>query len=252
MNTICLHDKNRIEVFLRRNTFLNIYQLGDLEEGDETKAIALVYSRLSRPTLLVMGNASQLPVVRELLASIMPLLPKRFYSHLGVGLSDVLAGDYRMDSYGEHYKMALTDVAKFGRVDTSGVEALTGSDADEALGLYDASYPGHWSEASVLDTKQYFGLRDKNRLVSIAGVHVYSEKYRVAALGNITTHPAHRRSGYAAAVTARLCKNLIKTVEDVSVNVKADNQAAIGCYRKLGFEIVGVYEEFSAEAARQQ
>jgi GNAT superfamily N-acetyltransferase len=43
-------------------------------------------------------------------------------------------------------------------------------------------------------------------LGSVAGIHVYSPRQRMAALGNIVTHPAARGKGYASRVTARLCR----------------------------------------------
>ena len=30
MEVVCLHDKEEIETFLRRNTFLHLYEMGDL------------------------------------------------------------------------------------------------------------------------------------------------------------------------------------------------------------------------------
>jgi predicted GNAT family acetyltransferase len=87
----------------------------------------------------------------------------------------------------------------------------------------------------------------RGRLVSAAGVHVYSEHYRVAAIGNVVTHPAHRNRGYAGLVTARLCRSLLEKVEHVGLHVKADNAAALACYRKLGFEIIASYREFMVE-----
>ena len=161
------------------------------------------------------------------------------------GLTDPRANDYRVDSHGEHCKMALRDVSKLDRIDTSDTVPLTASDADELLKFYHESYPGHWFEPNMLDTGEYFGIRGADSLVSVAGVHVYSEQYKVAALGNIATHSAHRRNGYAKAAIAGLCKNLLKTADHIGLNVKADNHAAIACYQKLGFEIIGSYEEFS-------
>ncbi len=99
----------------------------------------------------------------------------------------------------------------------------------------------------MLQTRQYFGLRVNGRLVSVAGVHVYSPVYRVAAIGNVVTHPAHRNKGYAKLVTARLCQSLLETVDHLGLNVKADNNAAIACYRELGFKIVAPYGEFTVE-----
>jgi predicted GNAT family acetyltransferase len=97
-----------------------------------------------------------------------------------------------------------------------------------------------------LDTGYYVGIRERGRLVCVAGVHVYSARQKVAALGNIATLPEARGRGHAQAATAVLCRRLLKTVTHVCLNVKADNQAAIACYRKLGFEVVASYEECRA------
>ena len=48
-------------------------------------------------------------------------------------------------------------------------------------------------------------------------------------------------------VTARLCRSLRETVDHIGLNVQADNDAALACYRKLGFEIVAPYGEFTVE-----
>jgi predicted GNAT family acetyltransferase len=58
---------------------------------------------------------------------------------------------------------------------------------------------------------------------------------------------AHRNKGYGRLVTARLCQSLLEKVEHIGLNVKADNDAAIACYRKLGFEIIAPYGELTVE-----
>jgi ribosomal protein S18 acetylase RimI-like enzyme len=75
--------------------------------------------------------------------------------------------------------------------------------------------------------------------------------YRVAALGNITTHPDWRGQGLATKVTAAVCRSLRETVEHIGLNVHAENRAAIGCYEKLGFEIVTTYEEVMLTKGRK-
>ena len=55
----------------------------------------------------------------------------------------------------------------------------------------------------MLETGKYFGIRREGILVSVAGIHVYSPEYDVAALGNITTHPDFRGQGLGRKVTAR-------------------------------------------------
>jgi predicted GNAT family acetyltransferase len=81
--------------------------------------------------------------------------------------------------------------------------------------------------------------------VSVAGAHVYSPQYKVAALGNITTHPQFRGKGLARVVCAKLCQELLQTVNHIGLNVKVDNISVIACYCKLGFEPVATYEEYS-------
>jgi predicted GNAT family acetyltransferase len=78
-------------------------------------------------------------------------------------------------------------------------------------------------------------------------VHVYSRRYRVAALGNIATHPDYRGKGYGKVVAARVCKSLLNDIDHIGLNVKTDNKGAIRCYQKLGFETVGAFGEFNVE-----
>jgi predicted GNAT family acetyltransferase len=95
----------------------------------------------------------------------------------------------------------------------------------------------------MLETGQYVGIRRAGRIVAVAGVHVWSPAYRVSAIGNVTVHPEHRGQRLAQRVTAALCRRLRETTDVVTLNVKADNAAAIAAYQRIGFTIVGDYEE---------
>ncbi len=260
MKPVSLHDKRVIEDFLRQNVYLHIYSLGDLddffwpyttwygweaEDGQGLSAVVLLYTGQSSPTVLALSD--RVPAIQALLRSLTGVLPTKFYAHLSPGLEAVLTKSYRLEPHGAHYKMALRNRAllqQWGDSDTSAVTRLRRADLEEILELYRESYPGHWFDPRMLDTGQYFGLRKGSDLVSVAGIHVYSEAYRVAALGNVTTHPHHRNQGYGTRVVARLCRSLFQTVDHIGLNVKADNEAALACYRKLGFEIVASYGEF--------
>ena len=52
-----------------------------------------------------------------------------------------------------------------------------------------------------------------------------------------------RRRKLATAVTAELLRLLRAAGNEVALNVKNDNAAAISCYKKLGFELYCEYEE---------
>jgi GNAT superfamily N-acetyltransferase len=254
MDVISLHDKGEIERYLRWHTLIHLYELGDLDdffwqhttwyalkEAEQIQSLLLLYSAANPPVLLAISE--NLPALRDLLQSSRHLLPPRFYAHLSGDLSTLLATHYRVDSHGLHYKMALKDTSLLETVNTSEVISLTEADLDELQALYRVSYPGNSFDPRMLETGHYYGIRRDNGLVSVAGVHVYSPRYRVGVVGNVTTHPAYRGKGLGTAVCARLCKELLQTVEHIGLNVKADNTPAIASYKKLGFEVVGEYEE---------
>lgn len=255
MGVVCLHDKSVIEPCLRRSPELHVYSLGDLddffwphttwyaEDNVEPEAIALVYAGFTTPTLL--GLSERPAAMKSLLESILHLLPIEFYAHLSPGLERIFAETHELDPHGAHHKMALLDPSKAQDFDCSEVVQLKKNDLQDILELYADAYPQCWFDERMLETEQYFGIREKGKLVSVAGVHVYSETYGVAALGNIATHPSHRGKGYATLATARLCQSMMLRVEHIGLNLKIGNEQALSLYRKLGFDVVASYGEFA-------
>lgn len=253
-----LTDKSHVEAFLRKNTELHIYSLGDLDDffwpqttwygwetDSELQDIILLYRGTEVPT--VAGISAQPAALGGRMPEVIPLLPPRFYAHLSPGVEGAFRKTHRLDFHGPHCKMALRNVSCLAQVDCTGAVRLERQDQDELVRLYDESYPGNWFDPRMLQTGQYFGLRMGGRLISAAGVHVYSVRYGVAAIGNVATHPAYRNRGYAKLVTARLCQSLLEKVRHIGLNVQADNHAAMLCYSNLGFEIVAPYGEFTVE-----
>ena len=91
----------------------------------------------------------------------------------------------------------------------------------------------------MLATGRYVGVRDDGRLVCVAGVHVHSPTWGVAALGNVATLPELRGQGLARGACAALCLLLLADgIETIALNVRADNTAAVASYARLGFEPV--------------
>ena len=258
MDVVCLHAQQEIEQVLRRNTFLYLYALGDLDDffwryttwyalkGQQIEQIVLLYSEPTMPVLLATAEEPSASL-RALLQSMLHLLPRRFYAHLTQSAAEIIASEYRLQSCGIHYKMALLNTTPLTTIDTACVVQLQVSDLPEVEAFYRVSYPGNWFDPRMLETGQYYGIRRNGQFVSIAGVHVYSAQYRVATLGNVVTHPAARGQGLATLVCAKLCRELLHTVEHIGLNVKADNASAIACYKRLGFEQIATYEEFECE-----
>lgn len=254
MPVVSLHDAGEIERYLRQNALIHLYELGDLDdffwqyttwyalkEAEQIQSLLLMYSAINPPVVLAISE--NLPALRTLLQSSIHLLPPRFYAHLSGDLSTLMAAHYRVASHGLHYKMALTGASLPGTIDTSEVIPLAANNLDELQALYRVSYPGNSFDPRMLETGHYYGIQRNARVVSVAGVHVYSPRYRVGVIGNVTTHPAYRGKGLGTAVCAHLCKELLQTVDHIGLNVKADNAPAIRSYKRLGFELVGEYEE---------
>jgi RimJ/RimL family protein N-acetyltransferase len=203
------------------------------------------------PTVLALAEPHD-RLMHDLLRAWLPALPRRFYAHLTEGVADALADDYHLQPHGTFLKMGLTDRSRVTALSGSEAVALTAADMDELLALYTASYPGNWFVPRMLQTGCYFGIRRAGVLVCVAGVHVYSPHYKVAALGNVTTRPDARGQGFGTAATAKLCQWLLQAgIEHVGLNVKADNDAAIACYKKLGFERIANYGEYTVVASGQ-
>ena len=267
MDVICLHEKDAIEAALRgADPYLQLYALGDLDDffwphtvwygradhtngsdGQRIADVVLLYTGFMPPVLHALAPEPA-EGMRELLEACLPLLPRRFHAHLSPGLAPVLAQQYARSTHGTFFKMALHDSARLETVDTSGVEPMETADLPELQRLYTASYPDNSFDPRMLETGQYFGMRENGLLVCVAGVHVYSPRYRIAVVGNVTSHPEARGRGLATRACARLCRSLLEHVEHIGLNVHSANAAAIACYERLGFERVAVYEEWDAKS----
>jgi len=125
---------------------------------------------------------------------------------------------------------------------------LAASHASELESFYASAYPGNWFDRRMLETGGYRAVQRDGRIVSVAGVHVLSRKYRVAALGNVATNAAFRGRGLGRIVCAALCKDLMALADPVGLNVLSSNAAAIALYQQLGFVRVAHYEEAMVEA----
>lgn len=257
MRAVEIDDKEALEAFLLKHRELNYYPLGDLDDffwphttwhglkkDGEIQAVALIYRGTELPVLLAINNDNPEEML-TLLGALRETLPEQIYAHLSPGFEPAMQSRYQLTSHGEHYKMVLKDPGKIARLDVSHVEALGRDDLQDLLALYEASYPGNWFDPRMLDTGQYFGIREVDgSLVSAAGVHVFSPKYKIAAIGNITTLPERRGQGLGTAAVSKLCQSLLESVEVIGLNVRTDNTAAIQVYEKLGFESVAIYHEY--------
>jgi len=253
MELITLHDKSTILNFLNENPGLQIYSIGDLDdffwpktiwyalkEGESIRAIALLYVGMDTPTLLSFYEGDS-EFSHQLIKRIKHLLPLKFNAHLSPGLTEIFRRQNIIEYYGLNYKMLLKKAA----IDPNdkNIRALKVEDLPVITKFYTISYPQNWFDSRMLETKKYYGYFVDNKLVGVSGIHVYSEEYNVAALGNIATHPDYRGQQIGFKLTSALCYDLQKYVDFIGLNVKSDNEKAIKIYKKIGFEIIGKYDE---------
>jgi ribosomal protein S18 acetylase RimI-like enzyme len=254
---ICVSDRARLRAYFGRAPERHLYELGDLddffwphtrwyalEHGGDLRAVVLLYGAGALPAAIAIGDRAPLA---ELLDGIREQLPARLHAHLSPGLFEALAPRYASESHGEMLKLALADRARLAGVDVGAVVRLGPDDRAEVERFFAHAYPGNWFDPRMLETGQYFAIRD-GELVAAGGVHVYSPAERVAALGNIAVAESHRGRGLGTRVTARICRSVLEAVDHVGLNVRRDNRAAVACYERLGFATVTPYEEHMLEA----
>jgi ribosomal protein S18 acetylase RimI-like enzyme len=253
MEVTVTNDKKEILKFLKRNPGIYFYLIGDLDdffwpytkwyclkENSEIRTLALLYFGAAPPTLLLFHEGD--PVyAAELLQTIRNGLPRKFFAHLGNGLMEQFSKNEIVEIYGVHHKMLLGRIKP--DIDEQLIRRLSTADLHDIKSLYSVAYPENWFDSRMLETGKYFGYYSGEELVGVAGIHVFSAEYRVAALGNIATHPDHRGRQIACKLTSRLCNDLEKDTDYIGLNVKADNEPAVKCYLKIGFEITGSYDE---------
>jgi RimJ/RimL family protein N-acetyltransferase len=256
-----VREREVIAEFCRRRPAVHAYELGDLDDffwphtrwlGWETdgriEQLALLYGEPDPPVLLALAEHPEHGMA-DLLRSIAAGLPPQLYAHLSPGLIGALGPALVPASEPvAHRKLGLVEPALLAAHDTDEAELLSSGDIDDVRAFYARAYPGTWFQPRMLETGRYVGIHRDGELACIAGVHVWSPTWGVATLGNVATLPSLRGTGLAKAACARLCRMLLEDgIDVISLNVRADNAAAIGAYEKLGFAHAADYVEVPLE-----
>jgi len=251
-----LTDKAQILAALETDRLYAAYAIGDLEpelfaectwvgasEAGRVQALALHYRGLEPPALFLMGETGGL---RAILAGAM--CPGRVYLTCRAEHLAMTREFYAWDEVESMWRMVLQRT-KFRPVEGDWVR-LTPAHADELAELY-AFGGGIAFSAAQLEHGVFFGVFTGRHLVAVAGTHLVSPTYGVAAVGNIFTHPEHRGRGYGTAVTSAVVAELLERgIGDIVLNVNQANQVAIGIYERLGFERYCPFLEGPARALR--
>jgi ribosomal protein S18 acetylase RimI-like enzyme len=240
-----------VELFARRPD-VHPYGLGDLDEpywsgstwwrhGDA--AAGLVHLPGSDIPVVYAVAAEDPDATLDLLGAIVPQLPDHLIINGVTGLLEPLRAQYDHDWVTPYWKMHLARPERLPDPDPR-AEPIGRPHVDELLELFEvASSPEAFFTPELLDSGLYFGRRHDGQLVAVAGIHVWSRDHDVAALGNIATHPGHRRRGLATGLIGAVCAALRPDIGVVGLNVGQANTAALALYRAIGFDVVVDYEE---------
>ena len=235
-----VRDKERLLAFLNRDRVYAAYAIGDLEPAlfrhcrwflasrdDEPKTLALYFTGLTPHAVVTMGEPQGMGAI---LAS--HLQPDEAYFVTPPDHLAVIQRTYRTEPSHDMIRMFVEPDA-FRPVPGPAVR-LDSRHLARLQALYAWGNVYGFSAYQLADG-MFCGVLEGDELVSAAGTHVLASNYGVAAVGNIFTHPTHRRKGHATACTSAVTSALLEMGLDVVLNVAADNQAAIHVYEKLGY-----------------
>ncbi len=233
-------DRVMLREFLERDRLYAAYAICDLEDREfartswgvaesdgEPIAVGLEYSGLTPQPLFVMGRNDGIEaILRDVLR------PRAAYV---ASLADALPAIevlYRIEPGPPMVRMWV-DRERF-RPHPADVRRLMPSEIGDLNRLYQLGFAS-WLPASAIAEGVYYGIRAGGKLVAAAGTHVISANARLAVVGNVLTHADHRGRGYATAVTGAVTEELLRSCDQVVLNVRSDNPPAIQAYRRLGF-----------------
>ena len=241
-------DRALIRAFLERDRLFAAYAICDLDDrefsktrwgaafdGDDLIAVGLEYGGLSPQPLFAMGsNDGIAAILREILK------PRAAYVAALSGALPAIATQYRIDPGPQMVRMWV-DRSTF-RPYPADVRRLLPVEIGDLNRLYQLGFAS-WLPSSAVADGVYFGIRVGGRLVAAAGTHVISHEARLAVVGNVLTQTDYRGRGFATAATGAVTAELLRTCDQVVLNVRSDNPPALQAYRRLGYREHVRFEE---------
>lgn len=241
-------DKAAIRAYLERDRLYAAYAICDLEErefvrtrwgmaweDDEPVALVLEYSGPTPQPLFVMGRDEGIAAILHDL-----IRPRVAYVAAPSSVVPAIETAYRIDDGPSMVRMWV-DRAHF-RPYPATVQRLLPVEIGELNRLYQLGFAS-WLPSTAISDGVYYGLRINGQLVAAAGTHVVSPGARLAVVGNVLTHMDYRGRGFATAVTGAVTAELLRSCDQVVLNVRSDNPPALNAYRRLGYHEHVRFEE---------
>ena len=241
-------DRALLHAFLGQDRLYAAYAICDLEErefgrtrwgaaydGDDLIAVGMEYTGPTPQPLFVMGRPDGISVVlRDVIR------PRAAYIAARTVMLPAVEAHYRVDPGPQMVRMWV-DRTHF-RPYPATVQRLLPVEIGELNRLYQLGFAS-WLPSGAIADGVYFGMRVNGQLVAAAGTHVVSPTARLAVVGNVLTHLDYRGRGFATAVTGAVTAELLRSCDQIVLNVRADNPPAINAYRRLGYVEYARFEE---------
>ena len=106
---------------------------------------------------------------------------------------------------------------------------------------------------TYLDVKEMFGKKITDNTFSkclgyfenneVIGFLDFSVMYEKVEINNIYVKEDYRNSGIASKLLEYMIKE-IKDIDNITLEVRVDNESAINLYKKFGFKIIGVRKNY--------
>ena len=233
-------DRALLREFLEQDRLYAAYAICDLEEREFARtrwglawdrdgpiALVLEYNGPTPQPLFVMGRQDGIEaVLRDLIR------PRLAYVAVPGAVLPAIETSYRVDPGPTMIRM-FVDQARF-RPYPATVQRLLPVEIGDLNRLYQLGFAS-WLPPMTVADGVYYGMRVNGQLVAAAGTHVISRGARLAVVGNVLTHVDFRGRGFATAVTGAVTAELLRTCDQVVLNVRADNPPALNAYRRLGY-----------------
>lgn len=116
--------------------------------------------------------------------------------------------------------------------ETTPITPLTAADRDAMYDLISKVQPGYY-EPDTHQLGRYFGIRQNNKLVAVAGERMQLEG--MTEVSAVCTDPAYTGRGYAQQLVAHICRINLEKGNLLFLHVLLSNQRAIRIYELLGF-----------------
>jgi ribosomal protein S18 acetylase RimI-like enzyme len=221
------------------------YPLGDLAPGFFEKcswyrppgssgALVMLYREFTPPVLFAQGDPADVATILDQFST-----EPSINLHVRPEMLLVLETRYEIVELGLMWRMVLEPDA-YRSASTPDVVRLSSAQESAVSQLFDngagsGESPDFFSPP-MLDAGVFYGLREDDQLVAVAGTHLVVPSEDLAAVGNVYTRRDRRGRGLAARVTSAVVDELLRLrIGTIVLNVNQSNTAAIQVYERLGF-----------------